>query len=280
MNAFRPNLLLLVLAMVNAPSGAHAEEGSDRHPLLSKRYFASVGLFFPDRDLEFRLNGSVAGVNSTIDFAEQFKLDGDDETGSAEIGWRFGENWLLRGQYFDVDDSNTVTLTEDITWGDYTFNTGTSVGAGTSVTVTRAFVGRRIRHGDDYEFGIGFGLHILDLGASIRGDAFINGISAGFQDVSASVSGPLPNFGVWYSHAFSPEWAASVRFDWLSVDFDNFDGKIINAAAGLNYAITEHLGFGVSYNFFELNVGIDDSAWSGRAINRFDGAYIFLSGYW
>lgn len=52
------------------------------------------------------------------------------------------------------------------------------------------------------------------------------------------------------------------------------------ARAGLNYAFTDHLGIGISYNYFELNVGVDDSDWSGKAVNRFDGAYIFLSGYW
>lgn len=272
--------LLLALTLIGAPPLAAAQVSDGVSPYLSKRYFASAGVFFPDRRLKFELDGSVPTVESTVDFSERFKLDGADESGSFEIGWRFGEKWLLRGQFFKVADSTTATLTEDVQWGDYTFNAGTFVGGGSDVTVTRVFVGRAYRRRDAYEIGIGGGLHMLEVDVFVRGNAFINGMDAGLRKESASVSGPLPNIGAWYVHSLSPRWAASARLDWLSASVGDYDGRIVNAAIGANFALTEHFGIGINYNFFELDVGVSDSNWNGRAITRFDGPFVFLSGYW
>ena len=65
-----------------------------------------------------------------------------------------------------------------------------------------------------------------------------------------------------------------------SAKVGDYDGRIINAGAGVNYALTEHFGVGLNYNFFDLNIGVRDSGWKGRANIRYDGFYAFLSGYW
>jgi hypothetical protein len=280
MTVARPLSLLLWLATTLICAAVSANEDAGASPYLSKRYFASAGLFFPDRELKFRVDGSASVAESNIDFSERFNFKGTDETGAFEIGWRFGEKWMFRGQYFNVENNSTATLTEDIVWGDYTFNAGTSVGAGSDVSIIRAFVGRTYRRQGNYEFGIGGGLHVLDIGASIRGNALVNGMDAGFRSESVSVRGPMPNIGAWYVRSLSPTLAVTVRTDWLSAKVGDYDGRIINAGVGMNYALTEHFGVGVNYNFFDLNIGVRDSGWKGRANVRYDGFYVFLSGYW
>ncbi len=273
-------LLMLGLIVLVAPVLSHANETADIHPYFRKRFFASLGVFFPDRKLEFALDASVPGNESIVDFSEQFGLDGTDETGALELGWRFREHWLFRAQFFTVDSATTAVLQQDVPWGDLIFNSGTSVVAGSDVSISRFFLGRHFRHNDVSEIGFGLGFHILDLEAFIRGNATIDGSDAGFRDGTVSESAPLPNLGAWYVHTMSPDWAFNLRVDWLSASVGDIDGRILNVAAGLNYAPTEHFGVGVSYNLFELDVTINDPGWRGRAINRFNGAYIYVIAYW
>jgi len=120
---------------------------------------------------------------------------------------------------------------------------------------------------------------LLEIGAFIRGNAFIDGTDAGFRDEAVSVNGPFPNIGAWYIHSLSNRWAANVRFDWLSASVDKYDGKLVNAAAGLTYAMSEHFGVGLSFNYFEIDLGINDESWRGRTRNCFHGAYVCISGY-
>jgi hypothetical protein len=48
----------------------------------------------------------------------------------------------------------------------------------------------------------------------------------------------------------------------------------------LTYAMSRHFGVGLSYNFFELDLTINDESWRGSTKNRFHGFSVFLVGYW
>ncbi len=275
--------LLAVLALL-LPALGYAQEGEPIHPYIDTTYYASVGMFQSDQDVKLGLDASVdipdAGPAPYVDFSQTLGISSSDETFSAEIGWRYADRWQLRGQYFRVDDNSRVTLEEDVEWGDVVFNEGTFVGAGTDMQITRLFFGRTFQSSASRELGFGFGGHILDLEAYIEGNATVDGIDVGYRRERASVSQPLPNFGAWFVHAFNSNWAAMLRFDWLSANFDKYDGYIVNSSASIGYAIGDHFGVSLAYNYFELSVDIDDTDWHGRAKLRFDGPYIALAGYW
>ena len=186
----------------------------------------------------------------------------------------------MRGQYFRVDANTRASLEKDVEWGDVVFNAGTSIGAGHDYQITRLFFGRTFKTTDRRELGFGVGLHVLDISAYINGNAIVDGVDVGYRQERASISQPLPNFGAWYMHAFSEKWAATVRLDWLSASIDRYDGRIINSALSIGYAVTDHFGVGLAYNFFEIDLKVDNSEWKGRISSRFDGPYLSLSGYW
>lgn len=278
----------LILAVVLVPMLAQGQDLEPIHPYLGKEFFAAVGLFLPDQNTRLGLTASgevtipnpEPAPNGSIDFDETFGFSDGDETFSAEIAWRFGEKWQVRGQYFRIDSNSRVTLEEDIKWGEYVFNEGTFVGAGDDYQVTRLFFGRTFRNTSRSELGLGLGLHLLDISAYINGDATIDGVDVGYAQERASVSGPLPNFGAWYMHAFSEKWSATLRIDWLSANYERYDGHIINSALNMGYAVTDHFGIGLAYNFFEIDVEVDDSSWRGSMLSRFDGPFLSLTGYW
>jgi hypothetical protein len=254
------------------------------HPYLGSKYYASIGLFRSDQNVKLGLDASVELPDPQpapyVDFSQTLGISKSDETFSAEIGWRFTDKWQLRGQYFRIDDNTRATLEEDVEWGDFIFNEGTFIGAGTDMQITRLFFGRTFRSSPSREFGLGIGGHILDLAAYIEGEATVDGVPVGNQRERASVSQPLPNIGAWYMHAFNSNWAATLRFDWLSANIDKYDGRIINSAVSIGYAIGDHFGLSLAYNYFEIALGVDDDKWNGRIKMQFDGPYISLVGYW
>jgi hypothetical protein len=272
--------LVLLLSWLAAPLLAAAQETADSHPILADKYFLSAGIYFPERSFKISVDASVPSLERQIDISEQFKLKSSETTEAFEFGWRFGEKWLLRGQYFSVGGSRSATLEEDVVWGDYTFGAGTGIYGGIDVAITRLYVGRTFRKDNIQEFGIGGGMHLLDLSAFIGGTAIINNDPPVFTERRASTTGPLPNLGGWYIRSLSKKLALNVRLDWLSADIDKYDGTIINAALGLNYALAEHFGVGVSYNHFELDIGITDDNWKGSAEQRINGPFLYLTANW
>ena len=89
----------------------------------------------------------------------------------------------------------------------------------------------------------------------------------------------MPNIGFWYDYSISPRWAFRSRFDLLGADVGNYDGVLINLAVGVNYQAFEHVGVGLNYNFFELDVNIDKSKWRGNIETIYEGVYVYASIY-
>ncbi len=249
------------------------------HPYLANGFSLDIGVFFPDRELHLRINGSLAGMNDEIDFDKSLRLNKADDTFSTQLSWKFGNRWSLIGQYFKSSDSRRTVLEDDVEWGDVVFGAGSFAAIGSDFSLTRIFFGRHFDTSKRHEIGIGGGIHWLHIGAFIEGEIRINGTPASARR-AVSVDAPLPNIGVWYDYSISPRWAFRSRFDLLSANIGDYDGVMVNVALGLNFQAFEHVGFGLNYNYFELDVGIDKSNWRGNIETTYDGIFAYVSFYY
>ena len=262
------------------PCMAVAQEARDVHPILESKYAINVGLYYPSRSFRIGVDASIPTIGRDIDISEELNLETSESTGALEIGWRFGEKWILRGQYFTTGGDRSVVLGEDVQWGDYTFGAGTGVSGGIDVGVIRAFVGRTYRADDRQELGIGAGVHRIEIEAFLAGQAIINNEPPLFTERRVKTNGPLPNVGAWYIYALSPKWALATRLDWLSASIDRYDGMILNASAGLSYAFNEHFLVGLNYNYFEVDVTVNEDSWTGNVEQIIDGPFLYMGFHW
>jgi len=118
------------------------------------------------------------------------------------------------------------------------------------------------------------------LGAFIEGTVILGADSTAVCREPVSAAAPLPNIGLWYMYSISPKCAFKSRFDWLSASIGDYSGRLINASLGVNYQMLEHAGVGLSYNLFDLDVGIQKSDWRGSAETRYEGLHAYVSFCW
>ena len=275
----RTATLVVCMLCFAAPQLTVAAESEDLHPYLERGFSLDLGVFFPDRELDLRVNGTLTGDNDEIDFDRRGRLKRGDEIFAAELSWRFRGRWSVVGQYFKSTDSTRAVLEEDIEWGNVVFGVGSNAAVGTNFSLTRIFFGWQLDTSKSHDVGIGGGFHQLDIGAFIEGEIVINGTTATARR-SVDADAFLPNIGAWYKYSISPRWALRARLDLLSADVGDYDGLLVNVALGLNFRAFEHVGFGLNYNYFKLNVGIDKSDWRGDIETVYDGVYVYASFYY
>lgn len=248
------------------------------HPELGSKYSLDLGLFFPER--EIRLKAGVTGPGArNIDFGSEFGLEKHDQMFAIDFRWRFGEKWSLSAQHFRASGQGAVVLEEDVEWNDLVFSNGSNVEAITEFALYRVFIGRSLAKTDNLDFGVGAGIHWLDMSASIAGSILVDN-TVTFRREAVSSSAPLPNIGGWYNYSLSPRWAIKARADWLEASIDEYDGRLINFQAGVNYAWFRHGGVGVAYNYFEFDAGINATNWKGAAELAYKGPFVFVNFYW
>jgi len=252
--------------------GSDTESEDAMHPYFKSKYFFSLGAYRPSIDFDIQVDGTLPGEG--IDFEEAVGISDTDEVFSGAFRWNFGKKWSLWGQYFQSDHDSTATLTEDIQWQDIIFREGTIVSAGTTIKVARVFFGREFKTGPNYEFGAGFGLHWLEMGAFIEGEALIGDNTTGFHRGDVDAGFPLPDIGAWYAYSFNKRWLFHARADWLSASYGDYSGSLTDVAVGMDFNLNKNVGINLSYYMFRVNVDIDRNDWKGSADLKFDGPFL------
>lgn len=277
----KTNLIIaaLLIAVASQSAPLFAQSGGDVHPWLEDDFIISLGTFLPSKEFRIRVDGQIPGRD--IDFAETADVSEDDASASLVFRWKFGEKWSVSGQYWGTDDDGEAVLTEDVTWGDNVLKAGSNVGAGVSTDVARIFLGREFfTDADHHEFGLGAGLHWLQIEAYMDGEFFVNDESTGFRREQVSADLPLPNVGAWYWYSFSPRWLLTTNLDWFSASIGEYSGSLWDAGVGINFQAWEHVGFGLSYKYFKIDVDVEKSDWNGKAELTHDGPFLSATVNW
>ena len=269
--------LLVASAIFSGPALAQNQD-DDYHPFLSDTFNLGLGIYYPQKDLKVSVDGSVEEVG--FDFDEALKLDENETTANLTFRWRFGEKWSVSGQYWTIGSSGGAELEEDIEWGDVVFKEGTFARGGVDLDVARVFFGRSFYTRPGQEFGAGIGAHWMELGVNLEGQILTSVGDSEFYRDSVSAGIPLPNIGAWYYYSWSPRWVFSARLDWLSASIGDYSGSMWNGNVGLNWQFSKHVGVGLYFQSFVLDVDVDKSDWHGDAKISQRGPLLSITANW
>jgi len=278
----KKGLYLLLGIILLSPAGTLLAQDSNYHPMMTDNFVFSVGAFRSDN--AFKISSSRLGSIETgdIDFGDSIGVDKSSTLLNAQLRWKFGKKrkWSLWGQYFKNDAKGSRELIEDVEWNDLIFRDGTFVEGGVKIEVTRLFVGRSFVKNEQHDFGAGVGIHNLDLGAFIGGEVRINDATTGYQRADSDASQILPNLGAWYSFSPASRWALHGRVDWISANVGDYDGTMWNTNLGVNFQAWRHVGFDLSYQYFDIDLKVDKSDWSGEVKLTYSGPVLGVTVNW
>ena len=275
---FQPCLVALILLLT---PGVLLAQTSDYHPYISDRFTASLGAMRSSNAFNFQ-SDAIGDPGDDIDFDDSLNVSDNSTFFNGQIKWKFGneQKWALSAQYFSNDAKGDAILTEDIEWDGLTFGEGTYVEAGVKVAVTRLFVGRNLIKNEQTEFGLGIGLHNLDLNVYIEGEAFINGETTGVRRAEVGDNQPLPNIGGWYHYSPAKKWLIHTRVDWISANIGDYDGSLWNVSLGVAYQPWRHVGFDLYWQYFGIDLKVDKDDWKGGADMSYSGPVLGMTFSW
>lgn len=275
---------LLALLLASLAGNARAQDwGTEYHPGLADNFVLSLGAYASSNAFKLRTTGRERYIDGKyVDFDDSIGVDKDNTIFNGQLRWKFGRErkWSLWGQYFENDAKGDATLEEDVEWQGIIFREGTFVEGGVKVAITRLFFGRSFFKRPQHDFGLGIGVHNLDLSAYIGGEIRINDESTGYHRADASASQILPNVGGWYGFSPHKRWLLHGRVDWISADVGDFDGTMWNVNAGVNFQAWRHVGFDLSYQYFNLDLRVKDKNWTGGAELTYSGPMISVIFNW
>ena len=273
-------LYFAALLLSTAP-GVLLAQADDYHPYVSDNFTASLGAMRSSNSFNFE-SDAIGDPGDDIDFDDSLNVSDHSTFFNGQIRWKFGkeQKWALSAQYFSNNAKGDAVLTEPIEWDGYTFEEGTFVGAGVKLAVTRLFIGRNFIKSEQTEFGIGIGIHNLDMSAYIEGEAVLEGEPQGLQRVKVGDNQPLPNIGGWYNYSPAKKWLIHARVDWISANIGDYDGTLWNASLGVAYQPWRHVGFDLYWQYFGVDLKVDKDDWKGGVNMDYSGPVVGMTFSW
>ncbi len=121
------------------------------------------------------------------------------------------------------------------------------------------------------------GLNTLDIRYLFDAEGTItypDGSTQSRIEEEASVTAPLPLFGLSFWFAFTPQWSISSDISLITGEYQGVAATVISTGLNARYRFSRHFGGVLGISYFDADVVIDDAESQTDVIYGFDGIYL------
>jgi hypothetical protein len=256
---------LMLVARAGVAQEAKDTLGSpfDDHFRLTAAFLSATA------ETDLRLDADDGTPGTPISAEDDLGLADSSQTGDIEAEVRIRERHFVRFNYFRLARSATTVLTEEIQFGNDTFEPGDEVESTLNLREFNFTYAYRFLRKPRFEMYGTFGIHLTELVA--RGEVQARDLREDQREVA-----PLPTLGLGAEVLFTNRISASIFVDYLQANINDFEGRVLDARFTALYRFTHNLSVGLGYFLLERNVDSHDPDDSGRFKLRNGGAELFF----
>lgn len=192
-----------------------------------------------------------------LNFDRVLGMEESATTYFASYHWRFSEKWNLGLFYSNMSADGSREASQDFTWDGEEYNAGLELDTKFELDTYLVTANYSFIRNEQFEWGLGFGLHAFDIETTLKASARVEGIIEEVRRNNATVLAPLPNLRTYGTWAITPKWEINADLGWLSITYDNYDGDYLFIHLQTEYRVTERFGIGLSYQVAEIDVAVE-----------------------
>jgi len=200
-------------------------------------------------DLRF---GSSGGGNANISGEDRLGLDSTLTVFRADAFYRPGESrrHQLDFTYAAYHRDGSSTLSRDLTIGDTTYPIGAQVESVFNFDLIRGTYSYAFLQNDWARVALGLGVYAVPLryGLDVETDSGRSVVEG------ADTTLPLPAIGLRAELKLYSKLFLKAAVDGMYLEISDFKGSLVDLNVGLEYRAWKHVGFGLGYNFVDVNV--------------------------
>lgn len=271
----------LALSLALATNFVHAAEQrptNDKLPdwapqpkphVVEDRFRVEVMAVGASVDTDLRIDPSVVTQGTPVNAEDDLGLDDSKLLPLAEITLLPGDRHLIRLSGFSLRREARKQIDKTIVFDDETYVTGETVDSTLNFTMLGLTYGYSIVKTRSFDLALSFGIQVVEVEAN----AVVR--SRVVRESETGVT-PLPLIGIEGRYDFNERWSVEARAQYLSVEFDEIDGSVLDARAALTWRINPYLVFGLGYRNFSVEVDSRDIDTPGFVDLQMAGPLLFM----
>jgi hypothetical protein len=266
----RPEPALFAVLLVVSVA-AHAQEQAAQP---WEKASLSIGGFVSTTNSELQLNSDTLGAGAVVDLENGLDIDSSYTSYRIDGFYRFGSTrrHQVEAHYYRSDRDGARVLDQTYQIGEIVFPAGTGVRSEMDVWFLNVNYSYAFLQDDRVRLAAAVGLHTTGISFKISG----TGIGVEEEDVTA----PLPVLGLRGDVVLSPRWRLWATADIFYLEYDAFQGALLDTGIGIEYLPFKNVGFGLGLNAVRYKLdadGGDDLAdINGEVRYDFAGALLYV----
>lgn len=244
--------------------------------------------FLASTSTDIRVDSADGVIGETISFEDDLNLSDREILPLLDITYRFNSRHMLDFSYVNLGRGGSSTFTkEGTTTDDIEWTVGSEIQSRFESEVYRLAYGYSFINDGKKELGVLLGFHItrFNMNLSGRGSLVAVDPNTGEETVvegeadrsyDSGFTVPLPVVGLHGTYAFTPKFRVRGWGQFFALEYDNYDGSMINAVGMLEYDLFENLGIGAGYAYYGYDMSADNSNLKGSFSYDFNGPTVFL----
>jgi len=270
-------IALCAVTLVFIPLLSFAADDDWRDHPSGERFWLMGGAFLPRLDTVVRVDASDGSLGTTIDFESTLGMDKSKSLPVLRGYYRFNKKHRLNFGYMNLQRSGLGASEVDIRFGDVTFPADLPLNSFFDIEVYDLAYGYTVKHNEKVDIQLSVGLSLQNIGIGIEGSV------VGVLKEETDFTAPLPTFGVAGDYAFTDKLLLTGRLGIFAIELDldssNIGGSVIDANLYLFHKTFEHLGFGIGYSFFNVDVDYEDDSLDVSADYEYRGPVLLMAAY-
>lgn len=237
--------------------------------VIEDRFRVEVMTLSAGLDTDLRIDPTIATPGTPINAEDDLGLDDSDLLPLAEITLLPGERHLIRLSGFGIRRAAEKIIDRTIVFDDQTYLAGERVNSTLNLTMLGLTYGYSVLKTHRADVALTFGIQVIEVEAN----AVVR--SRVVREAETEVT-PLPLVGLEGRFDFNERWSAEARVQYLSVEFDEIDGTMLDARAALTWRKNPHLVFGLGYRNFAVEIDSRDIDTPGIVDLQMAGPLLFM----
>lgn len=233
------------------PSEALKPRVNDFASPVTDRFYVRMTYFPASVNTTFRVDPDALNQGTTLSGEDDLGLDGKIDQGRMEFDIRMAERGHMRVDFFKLNRFKEQPLPEDIVFGDFTFDAGTTFRSKLDWRVLTFTYTYSFFKTERFEAGVGLGLSIIQANAE-------GGEPGTLNQEKSSEAGIFPTIAANAAFRISKRWSVTARGQQFSASPNDFDGMMSEYHGDIQYRLRKNFALGLGYTSMRTDLTVFD----------------------
>ncbi len=226
------------------------------NPVLDDKFSFRLGAIYNDIDGTVTVARAPLPV-TPVDIEKALGIDSNQTSPWLALRWRFRERWSLNFRFDRWDQSGGGIVGDSFNLDGQPYPVGAFIETDLRADAYILDVSYNLWQSNNYEAGIGLGLHAFDIEISAEGGIIIGDIEEDFDPTNESLIAPVPNLRLYGTYAFNEKTSFTANAGWLSLTYEDYEGSFLYIRGEVEYRFSERWGAGLGAQYTDIDVEHD-----------------------